>query len=43
MQIISLGENLHEMSNPIFWETQDKKFKMSAEIFTQHAKCCTGQ
>ena len=37
MQIVSLGDNLHEMSDPIFWE---KYFKMSsAEIFTQHAKC----
>ena len=37
MQIVSFGNNLHEVSNPIFFK---KKFKMSsAEIFTQHAKC----
>ena len=36
MQIASLGDNLHEMSKPIFWE---KKFKMLfAEFFTQHTK-----
>ena len=33
MQIVSLGDNLHEMLYPIFWEK--KKFKMlSAEFFT---------
>ena len=37
MQIVSSGDNLHEVSNPIL---QEKYFKMaSAEIFTQHAKC----
>ena len=36
MQIVSLGDNLHEMSKPVFWE---KYFKMtSAESFTQRAK-----
>ena len=25
MQIVSLGDNLHEMSNPVFWE---KYFKV---------------
>ena len=25
MQIISIGDNLHEMSNPVFWE----KIKLS--------------
>ena len=36
MQIVSLGDNLHEMSYPVFWE---KYFKMSsAENFTQSAK-----
>ena len=39
MQIISFGDNLHEMSKPIFWEKYEKYFKMlSAEIFTQNAK-----
>ena len=32
IQIISLGDNLHVMSKPIFWEKQEKYFKMvSAE------------
>ena len=40
MQIISLGGNQHEVSKPIFWEKNTKKyFKMtSVEHFTQHAK-----
>ena len=39
MQIVSLGDNLHEMSNPVFWEKYKKYFKMSsAENFTQSAK-----
>ena len=33
MQIVSWGDNLHEMLNPIFWIKQEKGFKMaSAEI-----------
>ena len=40
MQIVSrednYGDNLHEMSKPIFWK-KIKNFKMSAEIFTQSA------
>ena len=24
MQIVSLGDNLHEMSNPVFWEKLEK-------------------
>ena len=24
MQIVSIGDNLHEMSNPIFWEKKKK-------------------
>ena len=37
MQIVS---NLHEVSNPIFLEKWKKYLKMlSAENFTQHAKC----
>ena len=40
MQIVSNGDNLHEMSNPVFWEKQEKYFKLSsAEIYTQHAMC----
>ena len=39
MQIVSFGDNLHEVSNPIFLEKQENYFKLSsAEIFTQHAK-----
>ena len=44
MQIVSLGDNLHELSKPIFQnlfseKKNKKKFKMSsAEFFTQHAK-----
>ena len=38
MQIVSYGDNLHEMSKPVFWEKYEKYFKMSAEIFTQSAK-----
>ena len=39
MQIVSWRDNLHEMSNPIFWEKFDKFIKLlSAENFTQHAK-----
>ena len=39
MQIVSLGDNLHEMSKPIFWKKIRKYFKiLSAEVFTQNAK-----
>ena len=31
------ADNLHEMSNPVFWENK-KKIKMSAEYFTQRVK-----
>ena len=24
MQIVSSGDNLHEMSNPVFWEKKEK-------------------
>ena len=38
MQIVSIWENLHDMSNPVFWENIEKYFKMtSAEFFTQIA------
>ena len=39
MQIISsLGDNLHVLSYPVFWEKYEKYFKMSsAENFTQSA------
>ena len=30
MQIISIGDNLHEMSNPVFWGKQEKYFSMSS-------------
>ena len=36
MQIISTGDNLHEVLKPVFWEKQEKYFNMSsAENFTQ--------
>ena len=40
MQIVSNGDNLHEMSNPVFWENKKKKKikTLSAESFTQSAK-----
>ena len=41
MQIVSLGlgDNLHEMSKPIFWKKEENCFKLSStEIITQHAK-----
>ena len=38
MQIVSVGDNLHEMPNPVFGEKLKKKFDMSsAETFTQSA------
>ena len=37
MQIVSEGDNLHEISIPIFWEKYDFKM-LSAENFTQHSK-----
>ena len=36
IQIVSIGDSWHEMSNPVFWE---KYFKMSSVIFSQHSKC----
>ena len=27
MQIASIGGNLHEMSNPVFWKKKEKKKK----------------
>ena len=39
MQIVSIGDSLHEMSKPVFWEKQETFFGISsAENFTQHAK-----
>ena len=39
MQIVPIGDNLHEMSNPVSREKKEKYFKMScAENFTQSAK-----
>ena len=40
MQIVSIGDNLHEMSNPVYW---GKYFKMlSAENFIQSATITIG-
>ena len=33
MQIVSSGDNLHEMSNPIFWRKKEKYIKMSSAEF----------
>ena len=41
MQIVSSAGNLHEMSKPVFWGKKRNRrncFKISSEIFTQHAK-----
>ena len=39
MQIVSNGDNWHEISNPVFWEKYEKYFDMLfAETFTQSAK-----
>ena len=34
MQIVSIGDNLHEMSNPVFWEKNKKNINSlsSAEL-----------
>ena len=38
MQIVSTGNNLHEMSKSVCWEKEEKYFSMSsAENFSQHA------
>ena len=40
MQIVSTGDNLHEMSKPIFCKKQEKYFNMSsAENNTKSARC----
>ena len=40
MQIVSNGDNLHEMSKPVSWKEQEKYFRMSsAENVTLNAKC----
>ena len=39
MQIVSLGDNWHELAYPVFWGKYEKYFKMSsAENVTQIAK-----
>ena len=38
MQIISTGDNLHEISKPVFWESKKNISVSSAENFTQSAK-----
>ena len=36
MLIVSIGDILHEMSNPVFWEKKENYFEMSsAKNFTQ--------
>ena len=44
MQIVTSGDNLHEMSTPVFREKKEKYFKMpSAENFTMGAKRCVDE
>ena len=39
MQSVSIGDNLHEMSNPVSWENKKKYFNVSsAENFRQSEK-----
>ena len=38
MQIISSGRQFACNDHSIFWDKEEKYFKISAEIFTQHAK-----
>ena len=39
MQIVSIGDNLHGVSKPFFWEKEEKYHSiLSAENFTQSAK-----
>ena len=39
MQIVSIGDNLHEMSKHVFWEKYENCFHMmSAENFTLSVK-----
>ena len=35
MQIVSIGDNLHEMSNPVFWEDKKKYFKMLSAVLNE--------
>ena len=43
MQIVSIGDNLHEMSKPVFWGKYGKYFKMSStENSTQSAQHSSG-
>ena len=37
MQIASLGDNLHKMSNPIFWKNK-KNINLSSAKFAQCSK-----
>ena len=39
MQIVSLGDNLHEMSKLIFWEKMKIFQNAVCEIFPQYEEC----
>ena len=40
MQIVSIGDDMHEMSKTCFWENLEIYLKMFfADFFTQSAKC----
>ena len=32
MQIVSIGDSLHEMSNPVYWEKKENYHSSSAEL-----------
>ena len=32
MQIVSIGDNLHEMSNPLFWEKKEKHHQFVVRV-----------
>ena len=39
MQIVSIRDNLHEVSKPVFWNSKKNISKLSsADFFTQSAK-----
>ena len=38
MQIVSIGDNLHEMSNPIFGKNKKKMHEMSNPILGKNKK-----
>ena len=35
MQVVSNGDNLHEISNPVFWEKEEKNINLSSAELAQ--------